>query len=175
MDTLVRDYLPQDTVEICKQRNKAVKRIHRGMKTKNWDQLEPQLDLFRNNVIPMDEVTYVTLLFGYLISPRYTLDIAEGLVDHINSVEYIHPVLKRMIGSHVKCLRQLETFDASPNHTSLVKSLVPFLEIATEIRRLRLLSFRVSMGERVRSGDVILQGSRGDDDYDFMDELEDID
>lgn len=137
------------------------------MKQKKFGDLETQLESLRSNVVPIDEVTYISMVFGYLVLPRHGVASAESVLEQMKSVDFIHPALKNLVDGFIKSLKTLEKFDAIPNHTALLKASIPFLEIATEIRKLRILAFRVAMDQRVKSGDVVLPGTKNEDDDDY--------
>ena len=167
MDQLIRDYIPSDNVEVCKQRNRINKGILRCMKQKKFSDLETQLESLRSNIVPLDEVTYISMLFGYLVLPRHGIAAAETVAVQMSSVDFIHPALKNLVTGFIKSLKSLEKFDAVPNHTALLKASLPFLEIATEIRKLRILAFRVTMDQKVKSGEIILPEVKDEDEYDL--------
>jgi len=169
MDQLIREYIPSDNVEVCKQRAKINKNLLRSMKQKKFGDLEIQLESLRSNVVPIDEVTYVSMVFGYLILPRHDVSSAESVVERMYTVDFIHPSLKNLLTGFIKSLKTLEKFDAVPNHTALLKASLPFLEIATEIRKLRILAFRVTMDQKVKSGEVVLPETKNEDDDDEYD------
>jgi hypothetical protein len=168
MDQLIRQYIPADSVEICKQRNRLNKTIMRCMKQKKFSELEVHLESLRSNLLPLDEVTYTSILFGYLVHPKHGLSAAESVCERMSSVDFIHPALKNFVSGFIRSLKSLEKFDALPNHTAVLKASIPFLEIATDVRKLRILAFRVTMDQRVKSGEVVLPNQTDqDDDYDL--------
>lgn len=137
------------------------------MKQKKFGDLETQLESLRSNIVPLDEVTYISMLFGYLVLPRHGIRAAESVAVQMSSVDFIHPALKNLVTGFIKSLKSLEKFDAVPNHTALLKASLPFLEIATEIRKLRILAFRVTMDQKVKAGEVILPEVKDEDEYDL--------
>jgi hypothetical protein len=155
VDSLIKDYLPEDTTAICKQRSKLTKTLVKRMRRNEMDKLREQLGELRSGVTPLDETMFVTMIFGHL-QLRGGLVEAESVVAEMMKSEFIHPSLKSAMSSFVASLRTLEQFDAFPNRTAILKSLLPFLEIATEVRKMRILAFRVAMSDRIKNGEVIL-------------------
>ena len=155
MDSLIREYLPEERVEVCKQRGKVVKSLHRAMKQKDFSQLETQLAELRAGTVPIDEVLFVTMVFGHL-QLRDGLPQAFSVVHEMVKADHIHPSLKQLVAGFVQSLMTLDQFDAFPNRTALLKAYLPFMEIATEIRKLRILGFRVAMSDRIKSGEILL-------------------
>ena len=164
MDQLIREHLPQDSVPVCKERAKVHKTLIRCMKQKNYKDLESELEKLRSNVVPLDEVLFTAMVFGYLQLPRFGLPAAESVCAEMQSAEFIHPALKRMVSGFLLSLRSLEKFDALPNTTAILKAYLPFMEIATEVRKLRILAFRVSMDERIKAGEVLLPAEPFDEE-----------
>jgi hypothetical protein len=154
MDTLVREHLPEENVDVCRQRNRVNKQIHRLMKQKKSKELELELEKLRSGIIPLDEVTYITLIFGSLLLPKQALPVAEAAFSNMQRVEYMHPALLELVGGFLTSLSVLEKFEAFPNRTAILKAMIPMQEIATDIRRLRMLGFRVAMSERIRTGQI---------------------
>ena len=175
MDSLVREYLPHDSVAICKQRNKINKSLRRHMKQKNYGQLQTELDALRANIVPLDEVTYVTMIFGHL-QLRNGLAQADAVLEQVVQTDFVHPSLKRLLSGFLTSLKSLEQFDAFPNTTAILKAYLPFMEIATEVRRLRLLGFRVAMSDRIKKGEIMLDTPTDsvdiDDEEDDKEELD---
>ena len=171
MDHLIRDYIPSDKVEICKQRNRINKTLFRCMKQKKFSELEKHLESLRSNIVPLDEVTYITMLFGYLVLPNHGLIAAEAVAKSMSEVEFIHPALKNLVTGFIKSMKTLERFESLPNHTAILKATIPFVEIATEVRKLRILAFRVTMDQKVKSGDITLP-SPEDEDFDLPQDID---
>jgi hypothetical protein len=166
VDSLIREYLPEDKVEIAKERSKIVKSLHQLMRTKELDKLREKLAELRGGVVPLDETVFVTMIFGHL-QLRDGLVEAESVVLEMCKSDFIHPALKSMVSSFVRSLKLLEQFDAYPNRTAILKSFIPFLEIATQVRKMRILGFRVSMSDRIKRGEILLpQPEVADDDLD---------
>jgi len=155
MDALIREYSPQDRVEICKEREKIVKSLRKLMKTKDMDKLRGRLVELRSGVVPLEETTFVTMVFGHL-QLRDGLPEAEAVVAEMSRSDFIHPALKSAVSSFVSSLRTLEQFDAFPNRTAILKSFIPFHEIALQVRKMRILAFRVAMSDRMKKGEIML-------------------
>jgi len=164
MDQLIREYLPSDSVPVCKERNKINKTLSKLMKQKKFRELEVELEKLRSNTVPLDEVTYVSMLFGYLQLTGHGVAAAESVANRMNEVDFIHPSLKRLINGFITSLKTLEKFDALPNTTAILKAYIPFNEIATDIRKMRILAFRVSMDERIKSGAILLPNTVDDEE-----------
>lgn len=172
MDSLIREHLPQDSVEVCKERSKVNKALHRFMKQKKYGELEKKLEELRSGTLPLDEVTFVAIIFGHL-QLKDGLPHAESVASEMQAVDFIHPSLKSMVSSFVSSLKTLDQFDAYPNKTALLKAYLPFMEIATDIRKLRILGFRVAMSERVKAGEIVLPSASESIDEDVLDDIED--
>jgi hypothetical protein len=173
VDQLIREYLPEEKTEICKQRNKAAKSLHRAMKQKDLARLETQLAELRSGVLPVDEVLFVSMFFGHL-QLREGLPQAVAVAEEMARADHIHPSLKELVSGFVNSLETLEQFDAFPNRTAILKAYLPFMEIATEVRKLRILGFRVAMSDRIKKGEVLLpaEAPAEDDFAQFSDEEE---
>lgn len=171
-DALIREYLPQDRVEICRQRASIIKEIHRLMKTKRFGPLVDRLTELRSGVVPLDESTFVAMVFGHLQLPEGLIQ-AESIVVEMCKNDFIHPSLKETVASFVNSLRTLEQFDAFPNRTALLKAYIPFAEIARDVRKMRILAFKVAMSDRIKKGEVVLPATPDKDstDDDELDEL----
>ena len=171
-DALIREYLPQDRVEICKRRAVIIKDMHRLMKTKRFGPLSERLAELRSGVVPLDESTFVAMVFGHLQLPDGLVQ-AESVVAEMCKNEFIHPSLKESVASFVSSLRTLEQFDAFPNRTALLKAYIPFAEIARDVRKMRILAFRVAMSDRIKKGEVVLPATPDKDSTDD-DDLDDL-
>ena len=164
-------------MEVCKQRRKIVKSLHRAMKQKDGSRLESQLAELRGGIVPIDEVMFVSMVFGHL-QLRNGLPQAVSVVDEMMRAEHIHPSLKHMVSGFIDSLRTLEQFDAFPNRTALLKSFLPFMELATEVRKLRILGFRVAMSDRIKRGEILLpteSSPEDEDDFASFSDDEDLD
>jgi hypothetical protein len=171
-DALIREYLPQDRVEICRQRASIIKEMHRLMKTKRFGPLGDRLTELRSGVVPLDESTFVAMVFGHLQLPQ-GLSQAESVVVEMCKNDFIHPSLKETVASFVNSLRTLEQFDAFPNRTALLKAYIPFAEIARDVRKMRILAFKVAMSDKIKKGEVVLPATPDMEstDDDELDEL----
>ena len=158
VDSLIRGYLPSDKVETTKERARVVKSLHQLMRQKEMDKLRDKLTELRSGIIPLDETLFVTMVFGHL-QLRGGLIEADSVVGEMNNSDFIHPALKSMVSSFVNSLKALYQFDAFPNRTAIVKSFIPFFEIAMQIRKMRILAFRVAMSDRMKNGEVLFPES----------------
>ena len=155
VDALIREYSPQDRVEVCKERAKIARSLHKLMKTKDLDKLRERLMELRSGIVPLDETMFVSMVFGHL-QLRDGLVEAESVVAEMGKSDFIHPALKSSVSSFVSSLRTLDQFDAFPNRTAILKSFIPFMEIAQEVRKMRILAFRVAMSDRMKKGEIML-------------------
>lgn len=128
--------------------------VHRLMAQKKSKELEQELEKLQSNIVPLDEVTYVTMVFGYLLLPHHGLPAAYAVLARMKSVDHMHPALLEMVGTFLSSLEALDKFDSFPNRTAILKGMLPFQEIATEIRRMRMLGFRVAMSDQIKSGQI---------------------
>lgn len=163
MDKLIREYLPEERVELLKQRKKDAKKIVSLMKTNKQGELRNMLEHLRSGSLSLDEVGFVTLIFAYLQLPKGRQD-AEQVTGLMMRAESIHPSLKELLSGFVSSLKTLEQFDAYPDRVSIVKAYVPFSEIANRVRNMRLLGFRVAMNDRIKRGEIMLDSSDPEDD-----------
>ena len=134
--------IPVEVKPVVKQRRKINKLIWQHMKQHNSDQLEIELEKLRSNVVPLDEVTYVHMFFGYLLLPKQGIPSAESVLDRMHAEPFIHPTLKEFLVSFLDSLKTLNQCDAFPNRTAILKSTIPFLEIAAKVKEKRLKSER---------------------------------
>ena len=122
---------------VKKQRAKINKIVWRHMKQQNSSDLEIELEKLRSNVVPLDEKTYVTMLFGYLLLPKQGIPAAESVLSRLSGEDFIHPVLKRALSRFLGSLKLLAQYDAFPNRTAVLKAYIPFMEIATQVKEKR--------------------------------------
>ena len=167
--SLIHEYLPQDRVDICKQREKTMKHIHRLMRTKDFAKLGERLTELRSGVVPLEESTFIAMIFGHL-QLKDGLSQAESVLTEMNKSDFIHPSFKQAVSSFLSSLRTLEQFDAYPNRTALLKAYIPFSELAIQVRKMRILAFRVAMDDRVKKGEILLPNDIEDEVlYDSLD------
>lgn len=154
--------LENEAKTIVKQRNKIMKAARRHMKQVNSAALEVELEKLRSNVVPLDEVAYVTLIFGYLLLPKHGVPAAESVLARLDVEDFVHPALKRAIGGFVHSLKELERYDAFPNRTAILKAQLPLAEIATKVKVARLSAQASFIKKQSVAADT--EGELADDD-----------
>jgi hypothetical protein len=162
VDRLIREYLPEERMELVKQRNNFSKQIFKLVRQSKTGELRKVLYEVSSGSVALDEVNYVSVIFGYLQLPD-GLEDAEIVAGMMMKTEYIHPSLKDLISGFISSLKTLKQFDAFPDRVSLLKASLPFSEIARDVRKMRILGFRVAMSDRIKSGEVVLGEPELDD------------
>jgi hypothetical protein len=139
------------------------------MRTKEFTKLEERLTELRSGVVPLEESTFVAMIFGHL-QMKDGLPQAESVLAEMNRSDFIHPSFKQAVTSFLSSLRTLQQFDAFPNRTALLKAYIPFSELAIQVRKMRILAFRVAMDDRVKKGEILLPNDVEDEVlYDSLD------